>query len=80
MLTLNTNAMPPIAELPDWHFWSRDLIAAASPEEIEQMKRGELPLERIKQLAKAGEEARQALAAMPVPGFQEWMSTRRGMN
>ena len=70
----------PIAEMGPWFFWSRELIGA-TPEERAAHKRGELSVERVEQLVMLGLKAREQLAQMPVPGFQEWMiELRRRLN
>lgn len=71
---------PPIAQMPPWHFWCRDLIGA-SEEDFDNYKRGVLHPKRAEELAVLGIQARDALAQMPVPGFQDWMiELRRRLN
>lgn len=61
-----------IAELPDGHFWARELIGASS-EDRAAFDRGELPQERVEMITLAGVQAAEALAAMDVPGYCDWM-------
>jgi hypothetical protein len=63
----------------DYAFWSRDVIGA-TPGDLEAAINGTLSAERREQLTYANLAAREALAAMEVPGMQFWMSIARRVN
>ena len=77
-MRLNSLPSPTIKEMPEWNFWCRDFIGTA--DDWDQLQAGTISPERMQELSDVAEAKRKALAMMPVPGFQEWMTTRRGMN
>ena len=78
-MVIDIQRPPAISEMQAWQFWARELIDA-TPEERELMKQGKLSADRVAVLAQAGARASETLAMMPVPGYQEWMTAKRGMN
>lgn len=79
MTVLKNENITRIHAMPDFMFWSREPIGATDAD-CEAAAKGELTPERSEQLAVLGLAAREKLAQMPVPGYQEWMSSRRAMN
>jgi len=62
-----------------FQFWARELIAATD-EDRTAAEQGTLSPQRSEELAAAGIAARERLAEMTVPGYQEWMTHRRACN
>jgi hypothetical protein len=69
-----TIGMIPIREMPPWHLWMPRRSGALTDEEYEAARRGELSIERIKQLSDQMAETKQRLLDMVVP-FDEWHPT-----
>jgi hypothetical protein len=61
----------PIANMPDWTFWARDIVGATEADRRD-FKNGTMSQTRMEELTVAGKMASQTLAEMEVPGFAEW--------